>query len=283
MLTDGPLCTIALDGEGRLGPASAGGRWLDAQPGWRDADGTIGGSGVLDGGRTCLVVVPGGEPWLRTRWLRSATPGAGPLTQLRIDRITASGRDTFAVPTGAEGANDTRPLPVAIDRVCALVATARDPVVGERCITNPVWVVPVRVAIDAPARAASRTGTALPAGALRVTFRFPISMSADAGSRARLVPLDADGRDAGPAIALRPAPGWEDEDGVAHARLTLVNGDDVPLPAGEWDADAHARAPGARSFAVVLERPTDVHGNALNDIGRTFVLRLPAADGAGAP
>ena len=34
-----------------------------------------------------------------------------------------------------------------MDRLCALVATARDTAAGERCITNPVWVAPVGIEI----------------------------------------------------------------------------------------------------------------------------------------
>jgi hypothetical protein len=53
------------------------------------------------------------------------------------------------------------------------------------------------------------------------------------------------------------------------------------LPPGDWDAESHARVAGIRSFVVYLERPADVNGNVLNDVGRAFAVgaRKPAGPG----
>jgi hypothetical protein len=198
-----------------------------------------------------------------------------------------SARDSFAVAAGPEGAPDERRLPQAMDSLAALVATARDLAAGERCIANPVWVAPIRIEIGAPADSARpQRGAALPAGALVVAFHFPLSMSATAGTRACLRPLDSLGNSADPEIELAPAPGWEEEDGVAGARYTVTNADSVAFPARDWDADSHASVPGVKSFVVYLKGPADVHGNVLNDVGRAFAISssgTPRATGDGVP
>ncbi|HEX4935191.1 MAG TPA: hypothetical protein VFV33_18530, partial [Gemmatimonadaceae bacterium] len=256
-------------------------RWHDAESRWENGDGRIGGSGRFDGGRTLLVAAPGADAWVRSEWRKSVSPGAGDITRIAFDRVTTSGRDSFAIAAGPAAAPDARPLPVALDSLCALVATARDLAADERCIANPVWVAPVGVEIAAEPAGAGTPGIAYRAGALRVTFRFPLSMSADAATRAFLRPLDGSGVSADPEIVLAPAPGWEDHEGIARSRYTVTNAADVPLPAHAWDAVSHTAARGVRSFVVYLQSPADVHGNRLNDIARAFTC--PAPDpGAGA-
>jgi hypothetical protein len=157
-----------------------------------------------------------------------------------------------------------------MDHLCALVATARDLQRDERCIANPVWVVPVRAEVALLERGARSPGVAFPAGTLQVVFRFPISMSAEAGTRAFLRPLDSRGNSTDPEIELVASPGWEAEDGVSTARYSVVNAADVPDPPEPWDADSHRSVAGIRSFVVYLQAPADVHGNRLNDVGRAF-------------
>jgi len=279
LLTDGPVFEYRLDADGRHDPAAGAARWHDAEDRWQNADGRIGGSGAFDGGRTLLVASPGEGVWMRSRWLRSVTPGAADSARFHFERIGPASRDSFLVEAGAPGREVDVRLPVPMNGLCALVASLRDPGVDERCIANPLWVAPV--AIDV--RIAADSGRALPGQALRpgqleVTFRFPFSMSPTAGMRVCLRPLDAGGRSTDPEIELAPAPGWEAEEGVAFARFTVVNPLAVPDPPGGWDATTHAASAGARSFVVSLEGPADVHGNVLNDIARTFTL---PASGAG--
>ena len=275
VVTDGPILTFALDADGRHDPDAGAARWHDAASRWENADGRIGGSGVFDGGRTALVPLPGEDAWVRSTWRRSVTPGAGDVAAFRFDRIAAVARDSFLVPAGPEGVADARPLPTPMDRLAAVVATARDPVAGERCITNPVWVAPV--AIDVEANPGTDPAALLPPGRLRVEFRFPFSMSAVAGTRAFLRPLDSLGVSTDPAVELVPDPGWEAEGGIAAARYTATNAAGIPAPPGGWDAGSHARAPGAASYVVYLERPADVHGNVLNDVARAFTIARPQA------
>lgn len=276
VVTDGPLLAYALDADGRHDPGAGAARWHDAASRWENADGRIGGTGAFDGGRTALVALPGADAWVRSTWQRSVTPGAGDVAAFRFDRIAAAERDSFLVPAGPAGAADARPLPVPMDRLAAVVATARDPEAGERCITNPVWVAPVAIEVEAHA-GTDDPAVLLAPGSLRVVFRFPISMSAAAGTRAFLRPLDSLGVSTDPAVELAPDPGWEAEGEVLAARYTVTNAAGIPAPPGGWDAGAHARAPGAASFVVYLERPADLHGNVLNDVARAFTVVRPEA------
>jgi len=281
LITDGPLLMFQIDADGRHDPAAGAARWHDAEARWENPDGRIGGSGAFDGGGTVLVPSPGTGAWIRSHWLRSATPGAGEIARFHFDRVTSSGRDSFEVAAGPPGTPDDRALPVPLDSLCALVATARDLVADERCITNPVWAAPVEVEIASTAGGDRAAGIAFPAAKLRVTFHFPISMSPDTGTRAFLRPLDSRGRSTDPAIELVPDPGWETENGIASARFSVVNPADVPAPPETWDAESHSVSGGLRSFVVYLEAPVDLHGNRLNDIGRAFAYPAPGFVGAG--
>jgi hypothetical protein len=278
VITDGPVLEYQLDADGRHDPGAGAARWHDAASRRENADGRIGGAGTFDGGRTMLVPLPGEDVWIRSLWRKSVTPGAGDITSLRFDRVMRSMRDSFAVAAGLDGAPDERRLAQAMDSLAALVATARDLTAGERCIANPVWVAPVRIEIETSAGGArSRPGAVLPAGALTVAFHFPFSMSAAAGTRAYLRPLDSLGNSTDPEIELAPDPGWEAENGVAGVRYTVTNADSVVSPAGDWDAGSHASVAGVKSCVVYLKGPADVHGNVLNDVGRAFAIpaRVP--------
>ena len=271
VITDGPILEYQLDADGRHDPDAGAARWHDGATRWENADGRIGGSGTFDGGRTMLVPLPGESVWIRSMWKRSATPGAGDITRYKFDRVMACARDSFEVPAGPEGLSDKRPLPKGMDSLAALVASARDLSRDERCIANPVWVLPVRAEVTTPT-ALARPGIALPAGALKVSFHFPLSMSAEAGTRACLRPLDSRGNSTDPEIELVPDPGWEEESGVTNARYSAVNPEDVRDPPEAWDADSHASVAGTRSFVVYLKGPADLHGNRLNDVGWTFTI-----------
>jgi hypothetical protein len=132
VITDGPVVLHHLDSDARHDPSAGAARWHDGRTVWQNADGRIGGEGRFDGARTMLVPSPGADVWIRSRWLRSTTPGAGELSSLRIDRLMGAGRDSFHVALGAEAMPDARRLVQPMDSLAALVATARDPVTGER-------------------------------------------------------------------------------------------------------------------------------------------------------
>jgi hypothetical protein len=276
VITDGPIFDYTLDADGRHDPGAGAARWHDAASRWENADGRIGGSGKFDGGRTMLVPLPGERVWIRSLWKRSVTPGAGDIMSYKLDRVMASARDSFAVAAGPEGTPDQRPLPIAMDSLAALVATARDLARDERCIANPVWIAPVRIEIATPRCAdRERPAVAFPAGTFKVTFEFPLSMSAEAGTRAFLRPLDSRGNSTDAEIELAPAPGWEEANGVAAARYSAANAEDVPVPPEAWDAGSHASVAGIRSFVVYLKGPADLHGNVLNDVARAFAVACP--------
>ncbi|MGE5177934.1 MAG: hypothetical protein ACM3PF_02450 [Bacteroidota bacterium] len=286
VITDGPLLTFALDADGRHDPSAGAARWHDGASRCENADGRIGGFGAFDGGRTALVPLPGDAAWIRSEWRRSVTPGAGDFAAIRFDRITESARDAFSVAAGPAGVPDDQRTPVALDRLCAMVATVRDTAADERCITNPVWAAPVAIEIEVrssldsgepsrPDSAGPDSAALLPPGSLRVVFRFPFSMSSSAPVRAGVRALDSRGISTDPEWKLVPDPGWESQEAVASTRLTLTNADPIPAPPGAWDATAHASVPGIASFVVYLERPADVHGNELNDVARAFAVQRP--------
>ncbi len=280
VLTDGPILEYHLDSDGRHDPDAGTARWHDGTTTWQNADGRIGGQGRFDGGRTMLVPLPGDDVWIRSRWSRSATPGAGDITKFKFDRVMGSARDSFDVPAGLDGAPDERRLSQAMDSLAALVVTARDLSTGERCIANPVWVAPVRIEVVAPpAEERTSPSVAFLPGSFRVVFDFPFSMTAGAATRACLRPLDSRGNSTDPEIGLVPAPGWEEQDGVRSARYSATNADSVLSPPGDWDAGSHACVPGVKSFVVYLERRADVHGNVLNDVGRAFAIPTPDRPG----
>jgi hypothetical protein len=281
VITDGPILTFGLDADGRHDPAAGAARWHDGESRWENADGRIGGFGVFDGGRTALVPVPGDAVWIRSAWKRSVTPGASDIATIRFDRITESARDSFDLSAGPADVPDDKRAPMALDRLGALLATARDTVADERCITNPVWMAPVAIEIawaspsdsgDVSSAVRPDPSALMPPGSLHVVFRFPFSMSPAGPVRAGIRSLDSHGVSTDPEWKLVPDPGWESEGAVAASRLTLTNGDAIPAPAGDWDAGAHAPAPGMASFVAYLERPADVHGNVLNDVARAFTV-----------
>jgi hypothetical protein len=278
VLTDGPIVRFALDADGRHDPDAGAARWHDGESRWENEDGRIGGAGAFDGGGTALVPVPGDRAWVRSLWHRSVTPDAGTPESIYVERITESGRDAFGLAAGVAGVSEASALPIALDRLCALVASLRDPGVDERCITNPVWVAPVGIDVALrPAGAGAAPGALLPPGSLRVTFRFPFSMSASAGTRVFVRPLDASGVSTDPAVELVPDPGWQADDAAAASRFTVVNAVAIPAPEYDWDAASHASLPGIASYVVYLEHPTDLHHNVLNDVGRAFALARSAA------
>lgn len=281
VITDGPIMMYQLDADGRHDPEAGAARWHDAASRWENGDGRIGGSGRFDGGRTVLVPSPGENVWIRSRWMRSTTPHAGDIHHYRFDRVMPSARDSFEMTAGPEGTWDQHAMPVALDSLCALVATARDLQRDERCIANPVWVVPVRVEIASPPSVDRAPGIAYRTGALRVAFHFPLSMSAEPGTRAFLRPLDSRGNSTDPEVELVASPGWEEENGVTCARYCAANAADIPEPPETWDAESHAAVAGVRSFVVYLKSPTDVHGNRLNDVGRAFACPGPGGVGSG--
>ncbi len=275
VLTDGPLCKFNLDSDGRHNPGASP-RWHDAINKWENAEGRIGGYGDFDGGRTVLVPHRGENElvntnaFIETNWEKSITPGA---TNIHYDMVmlTTTSKTDFVLVAGSPDSPKREAYPRTIDRVSAVVMHGRarslDVTKDERCITNPVWAVPVPIDVAHP-------GTCpIPPGGLTVTFHFPISMGADAGVFIR--PLDANGDSTDPQIELQPAPGWKEENGVLDGKYTATNrAQEIPCPPGLWDADSHQ--PGfetfVKSYVVYMVDPMETHDNELNDIGRTFVV-----------
>ena len=138
-----------------------------------------------------------------------------------------------------------------------------------RCWTNPIFAVPYEVVIDPPQ--VDQSAGVIPAGTLRVTFRFDISM--DPGSYAiGLKALDARGNSSSVATApettLVPVAGngWSDRPGIKSSEITLTNADAIPLGGDEFPAGS-----GETSFVVYwADAPRDYAGNSLNPIAKTL-------------
>ncbi len=268
VLTDGPILTFSLDSDGRHNTSpGANPRWHDAASDWEFADGRIGGRGKFDGGLTMLVPGPGDNVWISSTWKGSPTPGAGGLQHFDIFGIRAGAADIAegCDCAGEEGVARKGPFPYPFDRPAAYLLQSPDFGSGERCITNPVWAMPVTIEI-------AHAGVCpIPAGGLTVTMHFPISMSGSGGVFVR--PLDGAGNSVNPEVALQAAPGWEEENGVFNGKYTAKNTDNaIACPPGGWDAESHAASAERFSYVVYMVAPADVNQNVLNDIGRTFVV-----------
>jgi hypothetical protein len=136
-----------------------------------------------------------------------------------------------------------------------------------RCFTNPIWAVPVPIEVIHP-------GTcSIPAKELKVIFHFPLTMQ---GGAVFIQPLDGEGNSTGDPIALIPDPGWEPESGVETAKYTATNEEPIDCPAELWDADLHEppEEGDVRAYVVYMSGIAEMHGNLLNDIGRTFNVSL---------
>ncbi len=280
VLTDGPVFEYQLDADGRHDPDAGAARWHDATSRWENADGRIGGSGRFDGGtHHARAPRPARSVWIRSRWKRSVTPGAGDITRYRFDRVMASARDSFSRGRGARGragpasaaAGDGPPGRAGGHRARPGPGRAlhREPGVGGAGARR-----------DRGAGGASaRRGRAwrFPAGTLKVTFHFPLSMSAEAGTRAFLRPLDSRGNSTDPEIEL--VSGSRVGGRGRRGRRAVLRGQcrGRARPAGGVGRRlARQREPASQSFVVYLERPADVHGNVLNDVGRAFAVSGPA-------
>ncbi|MCA8922518.1 MAG: hypothetical protein KDD82_11955, partial [Planctomycetes bacterium] len=289
VVTDGPLATFSLDAQGRFDSETL--TWHDAQEAAENADGQIGGDGPLDGGHTALVPRNSAAPRYRYRY--SSTPEWGDIRSLLLykveagrplrTQVNASGDDVVigagrlalagadqdleeGLDVGEEGA-------IQVPTALTLGAyTQGDPdqgplgTQGHRCWTNAVYAVPFDADVSVAAIDSQRR--VIPAGALRVTFRFDLSL--DPRSYAiELKALDAQGRSTAgsePALmALTPVGAWADRPGIKSSELTLSNPDPIPLTGATYPA------PGETSFVVYWrDAPRDAAGNALNRVAVTF-------------
>ncbi len=267
VLTDGPVVRFELDGNGRHDPGLGVARWHDALNQWDNADGRIGGLGKFDGGRTALVPQPHTDAFIKSRTLDSVRPGAGRIQQFDVTLQSTAGRSTFTRPNPSATvsqrlfANDA----TALDKVSAIVLRGRDATVDERCITNPIWAVPVKIDVTAPANCP------YPANSVTIVFHFPISMKNVDTTKVLIQPLDRNGNSTNPEVMLAAAPGWQEDNGVENGKYTASNPVAIACPADDWDAEQHARTAGKKSYVVVMKNPLEINDNLLNEIARTFV------------
>lgn len=298
VVSDGPLVTFELDAQPRFSSRDLA--WHEGTRSFEDADGRIGGEGAYDGGYTALVEKGSLDPQFRYRY--SSNEEFGPVTSvllykteagnpnpvrsrssgfmgmssydqiLGVNSLNLSGPDTWlfhAFDPSKEG-------PVTQATAFTLGAyTGGNPDLQDlgpdsfRCWTNPIFVVPYEVSIDPPQ--VDQAAGVIPAGTLRVTFRFDISMDPSSAVVA-LKALDASGSSStfatAPETALVPVSGsgWSDRPGIKSSEITLTNADAIPLGGDEFPA-----ASGETSFVIYWATPPrDYAGNALNAIAKTF-------------
>ncbi|MBI2943953.1 MAG: hypothetical protein HYY25_07105 [Candidatus Wallbacteria bacterium] len=287
VLTDGPVLDFKLDSDGHFDARTQ--TWHEELR-YENDEGRIGGDGALDGGRTALVAAGSAEPMMRYRWNGSSsfggdlerievyldTPGK-PVKLVQVKRNT--GKAEVLEPTALADPRSPADADGWREAVVSRLKGARGPLGalklssalslggftkrGElppfdfRCYTNPVWTLPVHAQTHV-----NLSGAQVPAGGLRVSFRFPISMRPEAAV-AKLVPIDAQGQASGPGIALTPAQpahaGWSRNarEGIADALLTVTNATSA--------VDVTTAADG-HSFVVILDSLSDAHGNRLNAV-----------------
>jgi hypothetical protein len=256
------------------------GRWHDATNAFENKDGRIGGEGVFDGGRTILVPFPFFNVWIQTQWKKSITPGATNLTQFTLYEWDAATLRTHAIPAGAEGAEVKRAVGSQLRARAALYLEGRNqpqPLVDERCLTNPIWMVPVDIIVEHPDQCP------FPAGSVHVRFNLNLSMK-NQPTGVFIRPLDANGVSTNPEYALEADPGWTElnaafpEIATENGTYTCKNTAEIPCPPAEWDGSRHQVTPGYHTWVVYLTSPRDVYENPLNDIAMSFwVQPQPAA------
>jgi hypothetical protein len=146
------------------------------------------------------------------------------------------------------------------------------PPYDHRAYTNPIWVVPVQLALTGPS-----TAGPLPAGSVVATLKFPLSMSA-AECDARIVPLDAQGASMGEGSPMVPHPNGGSRDnprtGIAGSMLSLVNAADVP---------AAATGGGPQRYGLHVAGLSDIHGNRLNTVAWRLAMTAQGLVTAPAP
>ena len=289
VLTDGPLAFLELDAQSRFDSASL--RWHDLSLNAENPDGQIGGEGPLDGGRTALVRRGSEAPRFRYRYGSTDEWGAVASVKLYKNSVGAPNptisRNGYDHPVGvadfALHGPDTwheRDLDPAnegtVDAITAFqlgAYTGVDPDVQDlgtenyRAWTNPVFVVPYDVQIDAQADPNSRM---IQPGELTVTYTFDVSMDPTLYA-VEVKALDGSGNSTDgtiqPLAILGPVngSGWSDRPGIKNAVFTLTNSNPIPLNAPAYPAQ------GRNTFVVYFrDAPRDAAGNELNRIADSF-------------
>jgi hypothetical protein len=290
VLTDGPVLEFRVDASGHYDGRTR--RWHRALA-YEDDDGRIGGSGDMDGGRTMLVPAGGHAAMVRFRLDTSPTFG-GELERIELYRDEAGGKSRLVtvqrntgearmlesqgkldprLPADAGGWRTARLAPalhkaLPAGPIRALSAFAlggftrriAEPPYDFRCYTNPVWAAPVKLTITG-----QTTARPIPARALTISLRFPISMAGGACD-ARLVPLDVAGNSTDGGTGLLPtgpSSGWASNprENLATSVLTLTNAEPIPVS---------PNAPAA--WCLSVDGLSDSHGNAENGIAWRVIL-----------
>lgn len=298
VVSDGPLVTFELDAQPRY--SSKQQAWHEGIQTFEDADGRIGGEGAYDGGYTALVEKGSLDPSFRYRY--SSNDEFGPVGSVLLYKAEASspnpvrnrasgflGMSSYDQILGVNSLSlsgpdawhqhpfdASREGPVTEATAFTLGAyTGGNPDLQDlgpdsfRCWTNPIYAVPYEVTIDPPQ--VDQAAGVIPAGTLRVTFRFDISMDPSSYQIA-LKALDASGSSstnhtpADTSLIPLTGNGWSDRPGIKSSEITLTNADAIPLGGDEFPA-----ASGETSFVVYwAEAPRDYAGNSLNSIAKTF-------------
>lgn len=313
-VTDGPILRFSLDAEGRFD--SKGVAWHDRRAEFENNDGRIGGGGLFDGLGTMLVRRNADDIWIRRRFastddlgpggllaaikawqIAPAVPDptcAGPLQVCGVANPLPSAHGERVLDDGLLGNNYVMRsrFPFQVARPSAFVLTVTSPsrnagpggllgsfAMGRHtAITNPVWAVPVDVAISSDFGG----GSPLPPAGNPIEivfgerqfcgrFRFEISMLNDADTRVAVEILNRNGdslRATRRILDFKTGTGWSDDRGLATALYQACN-DAV------WTFPLHFYPPGTdriATFVLYMENPQDVHGNALNAVATTFSL-----------
>ncbi len=313
-VTDGPILRFSLDAEGRFD--SQGFAWHDRLADFENADGRIGGGGVFDGLGTMLVARNADNIWIRRRFASTDDLGpggllgtikawqispaipdptcAGPLQVCGVASPLPSAHSERVLDDGLLGNNYVMRsrFPFQVAQPSAFVLTVTSPsrnagpggllgsfAMGRHtAITNPVWAVPVDVAISSDFGGGSPlppagNPTEIVFGERQFCgrFRFEMSMLNDTDTRVAVEILNRNGnslRATRRILDFKTGTGWSDDRGLATALYQACND-------AFWTFPLRFYPPGTdriATFVVYMENPKDVHGNALNAVATTFSL-----------
>ena len=303
ILTDGPIGKFSVDGNCRFDSAPSKLLWHDTLCRWENHNGGIGGRGNFDSGRTALVGSKSPDIIINSIWngrndYFPVADGQPEDIQFTIRQVKAFGDPVVLLPSltaGSRGKFQTALL-TGFEDVgsglfpSALILSGKMGSAERRAmfITNPVWVVPVKIDIKAP------ENCPIPAGELKVTVDFGISMlptipktegtftispddnTASSATRIFVKPLDGNGRSTDSFQELTANRKWSDVvfgefSKISDARFEASNLNIIPCASGGWDAKHHVKTFQRASYAVVITNLRDMHNNPLNAVAKTFV------------
>ena len=291
--TDGPLITFTLDSDGKFDSADK--EWHDTIIVYENDDGKIGGSGNYDGERTMLVRRDCNDSMLRHYWTNISEFEGNIREHIRVFRIDPTGTQTRdTLDSGAKDAyhDDSKLSDVSsgVDKVSAYVLYPITNPSGStsdaynafgfndyRCITNPIWAIPMdidvyyeetHIAHNGSKLARPRVPHPIPAEKLKFVFTCDLSMK-DEETVVQIKQLNSAGNSMAEIYPCKTST-WENTETAKDAKYEVKNSEAI-----EWDrTEPYGDCP-PYTFVVYIVNPKDCNGNQLNPIATLFTVLHP--------